>query len=290
MLGRFLFVVACSCAVIVFADDPAGTPAGHSSHGDAFDEGPRQKAYLMDGMGNISFPIKTTEEAQKFFNQGVGQLHGFWYFEAERSFRQVAMIDTNCAMACWGMAMANVYNEKRAKEFVERAVKMTNDIPRREMLWIDSLAKFYLKAKKSDAKTNSTGSDDPERHRQYVKSLERIVEEFPDDIEAKAFLTFKIWENNGRQKISSHVATDALAREVLAANPKHPIHHARIHFWNGEVDRRALEGGPAGARLRGALRTGRARHRSHVAHAGAHLLLVAQIRRCRLAAGSFRAR
>src|SRR5262245_6419154 len=63
---------------------------GHSIHGEAFDEGPRQAAYLMPGMPQLDFPVTTTNlEAQKFFDQGVGQLHGFWYFEAERSFRQV---------------------------------------------------------------------------------------------------------------------------------------------------------------------------------------------------------
>src|SRR5690349_12293600 len=83
--------------------------AGHSLHGEAFDEGPRQSARLIPGTGKVKLKIKTrSSDAQAFFNQGVGQLHGFWYFEAERSFRQAAFLDTNCAMAYWGMAMANV--------------------------------------------------------------------------------------------------------------------------------------------------------------------------------------
>ena len=58
------------------ADD--SVDAGHSLHSEAFNEGPRQKAYLMDGTGKVSFPITTKSPlAQKFFNQGVGQLHGF---------------------------------------------------------------------------------------------------------------------------------------------------------------------------------------------------------------------
>src|SRR5688500_4780882 len=97
---------------------------GHSLHSEAFNEGPRQGAYLMEGMGRVKFPVTTkSEEAQKFIHQGVGQLHGFWYFEAERSFRQAAALDADCAMAYWGMAMANANNEKRAKEFIAEAVK-----------------------------------------------------------------------------------------------------------------------------------------------------------------------
>src|SRR5207253_9279407 len=86
-----------------------GPLPGHSHHGEVFDEGPRQKAYLMPGMPKIHFPVTTkSAEAQKFFEQGIGQLHGFWYYEAERSFRQVALLDKECAMAYWGMAMANI--------------------------------------------------------------------------------------------------------------------------------------------------------------------------------------
>src|SRR5688572_22087875 len=141
-------------AVAAFGDDEGALRAGHSAHGEAFNEGPRQAAYLMEGMPDIDFPVTTSSaEAQKFFNQGVGQLHGFWYFEAERSFRQVASLDTNCVMALWGMAMANTSNEKRAKEFIENAAKRTNDLSRRECLYIESLAKFYK------------SKDD--RHRQY---------------------------------------------------------------------------------------------------------------------------
>lgn len=231
---RILVSLAAFVSLSTFGAASTNDPGafGHSMHGEAFDEGPRQAAYLMPGMPEINFPITTASaEAQKFFNQGVGQLHGFWYFEAERSFRQVAKLDTNCVMAYWGLAMANVQNEKRAKAFLEKAVKLTNGLPRREHLYIDSLAKLYLGDEKNDV----------EKHRKYVKALEQIIEEFPDDLEAKTLLAFKIWDNNGRIRISSHTATDALARQVLMVQPLHPVHHARIHLWNYEADRRALD-------------------------------------------------
>ncbi len=76
---------------------------GHSYHGEVFNEGPRQAAYLIDGVGIVRFPVTTaSDDARKFFEQGVAQLHGFWYFESERSFRQAAMIDPEMAMALLG--------------------------------------------------------------------------------------------------------------------------------------------------------------------------------------------
>src|SRR5271166_3595486 len=109
-------------------------------HGEVFNEGPRQKAHLMGGTGKCHFAITTKDAtAQQFFVQGIGQLHGFWYFEAERSFRQVAALDPACPMAYWGMAMANFNNNTRAGGFIKKAVERKKGITRREELYIDGL-------------------------------------------------------------------------------------------------------------------------------------------------------
>lgn len=215
--------------------------AGHSYHGEAFNEGPRQKAYLMGGTGNVRFPV-TTEVAlaQQFFNQGVGQLHGFWYFEAERSFRQVAMLDESCAMAYWGMAMANFENRKRAIGFIEEAIERKESASEREKLWIDGLNN-YLNADQKDAKSAKQN---------YIKSFEEIIHAYPDDIEAKAFLAVRLWQFNRDLPIVSHQAVDSILDQVFALNPMHPAHHYRIHLWDREKPERALEsaarGGQAG--------------------------------------------
>ena len=127
VLAGSLFALAF-WANTLFADHPspnetANERYGHSQHGEAFDEGPRQAAYQMAGLGTSPFPVTTeSSQAQAFVTQGVAQLHGFWYWEAERSFRQAAALDPDCAMAYWGMAMANVNNEKRALAFIKSAV------------------------------------------------------------------------------------------------------------------------------------------------------------------------
>src|SRR5271170_891310 len=67
---------------------------------------PMLPAHLMTGQGDIHFAITTkSPEAQKFFDQGVAQLHYFWAFEAERSFRQAAELDPAAPMPQWGIAM-----------------------------------------------------------------------------------------------------------------------------------------------------------------------------------------
>jgi peroxiredoxin len=207
--------------------------AGHSQHGDTFDEGPRQKAYLIGKTGNVKFPVTTQVPlVQEFINQGVGQLHGFWYFEAERSFRQAAALDPACAIAYWGMARANVENEKRAKGFIAEAVKRKAGVTPREALYIDAYDAFL----KMDA------SRPKERYQAYVRSLENIIQQHPDDIEAKAFLGLQLWYNHTRDNpISSYFAVDAILKQVHAVEPAHPCHHYRIHLWDGQKAENALD-------------------------------------------------
>ena len=67
---------------------------GHSMHGAAYDTGPRQKPWVMEGIGKVNFPITSSNpESQKWFNQGIALLHSFWYYEAERAFRWVLKLD-----------------------------------------------------------------------------------------------------------------------------------------------------------------------------------------------------
>ncbi len=215
------------------ADDPeTGPAAGHSLHGEAFNEGPRQRAYLMDGTGKVSFTVTTQVElAQRFFNQGVGQLHGFWYFEAERSFRQAALLDPEMAMAYWGLAMANIQNQKRAREFIAGAVKRKEQAGPRERGWIEAYAAYYKEDKRAEK----------DRRRELIRAFEKIIFEHPADLEAKAFLAVLLWDSSSKGvPISSHQAVESLIGQVLAVEPAHPIHHYRIHLWDREAAERAL--------------------------------------------------
>ena len=206
---------------------------GHSFHGEAFNEGPRQSAYLMKGMGRVRFPVTTSvQEAQLFFTQGVAQLHGFWYFEAERSFRQAAMLDPDCAMAYWGMAVANRNNAERAQGFIEEAKKRRDKAGKREQLWIDSEVNYWVDTKKAKK----------DRRRKMIRDLEAIIYDYPDDIEARAFLAVWMWQSAREGlPIHSHGAVNALIEDVLDVEPMHPCHHFRIHLWDNEKPARALD-------------------------------------------------
>ncbi|MCA9182017.1 MAG: alkyl hydroperoxide reductase, partial [Planctomycetales bacterium] len=212
--------------------------AGHSFHGEAFNEGPRQAAYLMPGLGRVDFPVSTTNElAQRFINQGVAQLHGFWYYEAERSFRQAAVLDPECAMCYWGMAQANVENRSRARDFIAQAVKRSETTTPREKRYIAAYEKFCR-----DEDVAGKKIDKQQRAKTFTVDLEELVEEFPQDIEARAFLALQLWQNERADlPIVSHVAVDSVLQDVFDANPMHPAHHYRIHLWDKHKPQRALQ-------------------------------------------------
>ncbi|HLK61635.1 MAG TPA: redoxin domain-containing protein [Chthonomonadaceae bacterium] len=192
----------------------------HSHISPAFDQGPRQLAHLMTGVGNVHFSVTTSSpEAQKFFDQGVNLLYSFSWYEAERSFRQVALLDPDCAMAYWGMAMAD---GGRAKDFLKLAQTKQDHITDRERRYIEALAIDYR-----DNDPNTRTADN-------IKALEQLTLAYPEDVEAKAMLA---WALKGQQNggITFKTAIDALLKQVIAKNPLHPgAHHFRIHMWDNQ--------------------------------------------------------
>ncbi len=252
------------------AQEPAATePYGHSRHGAEFDEGPRRAAYPMPGLNpRVHVPVAGLDAAtQAMFDQGICQLHGFWFFEAERSFREVARRVPECAMAHLGMALANFEQEERAAAAIANAVRSSAAVPKYEQLWIDAFAAFHgiddavrtelrsgdaekvKKAKDALVVANKDRKKDVKEkaYRQLLKDLGTLVHDFPADTEAKAFLVVYIWHAydwGSGIPITSHLAVDALLHDVFAQVPDHPAHHYRIHLWDSEKSERALPSCP----------------------------------------------
>ncbi len=162
---------------------------------EVFDEGPAQRAELIAGSGEVHFAISTASaEAQKFFDQGVGQLHGDSLYEAERSFHEVAALDPDCAMAYWGMALANVHNHDRAKRFMWEAFRRRKQANLREQQYIEAYARVFG----GDVEPPPPPAEEERRrplgspalsigvHGRLLGDLDAVIEAFPDDVEARA--------------------------------------------------------------------------------------------------------
>src|SRR5258705_11155824 len=69
---------------------------------------PLLPAKLLLGMGITKhFTVTTSsEEARKFFLQGISQINSFWFLESERSCTQALQYDSEMAMANWCIALS----------------------------------------------------------------------------------------------------------------------------------------------------------------------------------------
>src|SRR5213594_2473285 len=240
---------------------------------------PAATARLMDGMGKVDCPITTSsKDAQAFFNQGVAQLYGFWFVEAERSFLEAARLDPNAAMAYWGIAMATpgtflpAYQlaltpkpglpglspnspESRARAAIVKAQAFRDSVTARERLYIEAAAARH-----------NAGLPDPDAA--YIAIMRRLVESFPADPEAKSILALALENGYDRATKSPKPGTDeslTLLRQVLAKDPNHAgANHFLIHALEGGKDLRSAL--PAANRYAGI-----ANNIPHVLHMPGHV-------------------
>src|SRR5947209_15632187 len=128
------------------------------------------------------------------------------------------------------MAMSNWNNTTRAADFIKKAVEKKQGAGPHDQLWIEAYADYWLGKK-----------PEKERREELVRRLEDISYQYRDDLEAKAFLVFHLWDNHGKGvPMNSRKAVDAILGEIFAAEPMHPAHHYRIHLWDTDKAERAL--------------------------------------------------
>jgi peroxiredoxin len=124
-------------------------------------------------------------------------------------------------MAYWGMAMSNANNARRARGFLKEARRRAAALSRREQLYLDALEALHR-----------NGGSERSRRQNWLQGLETIVQEFPDDLDARAWIVMVAWQN-AQDGIGSRQALDTLLDTVLQVESMHPgAHHYRIHLWD----------------------------------------------------------
>src|SRR5262249_35261932 len=121
--------LVAAAAVMPTADSDA-TKDGRGEAADRPGQ-PSERQPLFEGLGPHGRKVTTASaEAQRYFDQGLSFLYAFNHDEAIRSFRQAAELDPACAMAWWGVAIANgphinrpVVDEAHARAALEALAK-----------------------------------------------------------------------------------------------------------------------------------------------------------------------
>ena len=231
---------------------------------------------LYKGLGNWRHPIATrSEEAQKYFDQGLALLYGFNRYEALRSFRKVTELDPNSVMGYWGMAMStgpyiNMGTEgdgdldsKAACAAVAAGLKIAG-APARDRAYLEAAATRCPEYK-------------PEA---YVAAMKSLAERYPDDLDAATLYAENLmvpvrWHwYAGDGKAAPGVAeaergAGAGAAPVAEPSGRESLLHSRggkfADAGTGDSERADVDGSGA---VGGA----------HRPHAGAHLAGVGRLR------------
>ena len=111
------------------------------------------QAPLLDDLGSYTFPVSTnSQQAQRYFNQGMILAYGFNHAEAFRSLNAAAQLDPNCAMCYWGMAYVlgpninaamEAEDVSTAYEAIQTAIVLDSKTTKREQAYINALAQRY---------------------------------------------------------------------------------------------------------------------------------------------------
>jgi tetratricopeptide (TPR) repeat protein len=197
------------------------------------------KEPLYDGLGSYSRKVTTdSPEAQRYFDQGLGFLHGFNHRAAIRAFQQGAELDPECAMAHWGVALAcgphinSMAVPPPAAELawteLGLAQKKVGNASPVERALIDALAKRYANPQPEDR----SGLD-----RAYADAMREVWKKFPKDPDVGAFFAEAMmnlrpwdqWTPDGKPQPGTDEIIATLDA-VLTLNPNHPLaNHLYIH-------------------------------------------------------------
>ncbi len=203
-------------------------------------------APLLDNLGDFHREVTTSEAmAQRFFDQGMILLYGFNHAEAARSFREVARIDPNCAMAYWGEAIAEGPNindpkpdaerEQRAYEAIRKAVALKAHASPVEQALIEAAARRF---------SDNQGADRTALNEAYAAAMKEVHEQYPDDpdvavLYAASCMNTTPWDYwiDGKQPKPEFAPVVLVLEATMRSAPEHPgAHHYYIHAVEASND------------------------------------------------------
>ena len=199
----------------------------------------------IEKFGQVHMPISCAASVQAPFERGIALMHSFWYEEAVKQFQAIATSDPQCAMAQWGLAMAewrpfwDGLPDDRRKAGIAEIDKATalNAKTDRERRYIAALS-GYLHADHADPAQN-----DKALHA-YDDAMSALHTAYPDDVEATAFYGLALAASIDPTKDPVADARKALAvlEPGFRAHPDHPgFAHYIIHTCDSpQLAREAL--------------------------------------------------
>lgn len=192
-------------------------------------EPPHQRAPLEAAYGILHVRVTCQHPiSQRYFDQGLAMLHGFDSWGATQCFYSILEKEPDCAMAYWGLTIANFAYPRAAREFRKEAVVRQDGVSPREQRWIAAISACRF------------GSSESEARQQLINSLQKLSKDDPDDAEMKGLCVRELMldgfgEPNSREGrlIQTWIA------DLKAHNQHHPIATSETILWSAEDPERA---------------------------------------------------
>lgn len=185
-------------------------------------------------LGLVEFNTSCGGEAQASFHLALQLLHSFEYDEAEKAFATAIDKNPACAMAYWGVAMANFHplwtppSELELRKGV-KAVAIAQSIAKktpREAAYIDAIAAFYRNWERVDHRSRCIA---------FEKAMESVHAKYPSDNEATIFyaLALTAAADPTDKQFQSQRKAGHLLEALYPNEPNHPgIIHYLIHTYD----------------------------------------------------------
>ena len=188
-------------------------------------------------LGSVRFATSCSQEVAADFNRAVALLHSFQYEKADQAFSQVSSRDPECAMAQWGVAMANHHglwdngDMNRGRLAWQKANEIAANNSQttvREKAYIDALGEVY----KQDGK-------DKYAHAQaFEQKMGAVQAADPDDSEAAIFhaLALEIAASPTDKTFTNQRKCGEILEPIFQQQPRHPgVAHYIIHCYDNPV-------------------------------------------------------
>ncbi len=231
MTTNVRWVLAAWAAVAAAAPLPGAASDGTASSAGA--------PPLFDGLGGFTRKVTTASaEAQRYFDQGLAFMYAFNHDEAIRAFRRAAELDPKCAMAQWGVAIANgphinnpVVPPDRARaawEALAAAKALAAGASPVERDLIRATQSRYADPQPEDRKPLEQA---------YADAMRSAWKQHPKDADVGALFAesladlrpWDLWTPDGQPQPGTDELIATL-ESVLALDPRHPLaNHLYIH-------------------------------------------------------------
>ncbi len=194
---------------------------------------------LFSGLGKHRRKVSTSHPAaQRYFDQGLAFLYAFNHDEAIRSFKEAVRHDPRCAMAWWGIAIANGPHINNPAVDDAHAIAAWRAVTRAQSLASrgSAIERALIRAARARY-SNPQPADRKPLDLAYANAMRRVWKENPRDADIGALFAeslmdlrpWDLWTAAGKPQPGT-MEIVATLEKVMKLNPDHPLAlHLYIH-------------------------------------------------------------